>query len=125
MISFKEFLSLYQLNEKLITFGGKAYPKFGQVVILAGGAGCFNGDTLVKTETGDKRISEIKNGDKVLSFNENTKEYEYQSVIDLYRYNGESKKMVEIEFEDGEKVICTEDHEFLIDDNWIMAKDLI
>ncbi len=27
------------LTEKLITFGGKAYPKFNQVVILAGGAG--------------------------------------------------------------------------------------
>ena len=36
MKSFKDFTSL---DEALITFGGKAYPKFGQVVILAGGAG--------------------------------------------------------------------------------------
>lgn len=27
------------LQEALITFGGKAYPKFGNIVILAGGAG--------------------------------------------------------------------------------------
>ena len=31
------------LLEKLITLGGKAYPKFGQVVILAGGAGSGKG----------------------------------------------------------------------------------
>lgn len=34
------------LLEKLITFGGKAYPKFGNVVILAGGAGSGKGFTL-------------------------------------------------------------------------------
>lgn len=27
------------LDEKLITFGGKAYPKFGQIILLSGGAG--------------------------------------------------------------------------------------
>jgi hypothetical protein len=31
------------LNEKLITFGGQAYPKFGNVVILAGGGGSGKG----------------------------------------------------------------------------------
>jgi len=31
------------LDEALITFGGKAYPKFGQVVILAGGAASGKG----------------------------------------------------------------------------------
>lgn len=35
-----------QLEEALITFGGRAYPKFGQVVILAGGAGSGKGFTL-------------------------------------------------------------------------------
>lgn len=40
MKSFKEFT---ELEEALITFGGKAYPKFGQVVIQAGGAGSGKG----------------------------------------------------------------------------------
>ena len=31
------------LMEKLITFGGKAYPKFGNVLIMAGGAGSGKG----------------------------------------------------------------------------------
>lgn len=45
MLSFKHFLeSEYQeLSEKLITLAGQAYPKFGQVVIMAGGAGSGKG----------------------------------------------------------------------------------
>jgi len=38
MLGFKEFLL-----EKLVTFGNKAYPKFGNIVILAGGAGSGKG----------------------------------------------------------------------------------
>lgn len=43
----------YFLNEKLITFGGKAYPKYGNVVFLAGGAGSGKGfikDNLIGIE---------------------------------------------------------------------------
>jgi len=49
MKSFKFFTeeALYEeaemLMEKLITFGGKAYPKFGHVLIMAGGAGSGKG----------------------------------------------------------------------------------
>lgn len=38
-----EINSLEELNEALITLGGKAYPKFGNVVIMAGGAGVGKG----------------------------------------------------------------------------------
>lgn len=41
MITFKEHIS--QLDEVAIQFGRKAYPKFGQVVILAGGSGSGKG----------------------------------------------------------------------------------
>lgn len=44
MRSFKDFCQeAFQLDEKLITFGNQAYPKFGQIVILAGGAGSGKG----------------------------------------------------------------------------------
>jgi hypothetical protein len=36
------------LLEKLITFGGQAYPKFGNIVIMAGGAGSGKGFILDK-----------------------------------------------------------------------------
>lgn len=46
MATFKEFFAGKTLSEKLITFGGKAYPKFGQVLILAGGSGSGKGFVL-------------------------------------------------------------------------------
>lgn len=42
-LSFREFYDLQYLEEKLITFGGQAYPKFNTIVIMAGGAGSGKG----------------------------------------------------------------------------------
>jgi hypothetical protein len=42
MIKFSDFLS-QSLTEKLMVFGKSAYPKFGNIVILAGGAGSGKG----------------------------------------------------------------------------------
>lgn len=55
MKSFKEYLTEeYELiMEKLITFGGKAYPRSGNIVIMAGGAGSGKGfvkDRLIGLE---------------------------------------------------------------------------
>ena len=83
MLNFKEFSDLYEpepiveetireeyleeqydvLLEKLITFGGKAYPKFGNVVIMAGGAGSGKGfvkDKLVGLEGFTFDVDELK-----------------------------------------------------------------
>jgi len=123
---FKEMFT-NPMNEVLITLGKKAYPKFGNIVILAGGAGCFDGDTVINTSEGYKNISDIKINDKVLSINEDTKVQEYQKVTNTFIYKPE-KKMIEIIFEDenGEesKVKCTSDHKFLVGDKWVEAKDL-
>jgi hypothetical protein len=51
------------LLEKLITFGGQAYPKFGNVVIMAGGAGSGKGfvkDKLVGIEGKVFDVDELK-----------------------------------------------------------------
>ena len=51
------------LLEKLITFGGKAYPKFGNIVIMAGGAGSGKGfvkDKLVGIEGYTFDVDELK-----------------------------------------------------------------
>lgn len=67
MQSYREFL-----EEKLITFGGKAYPKFGQIIILAGGAGCYPKGTEFFTGSGWKNIEEYKEGDQVLQYDAET-----------------------------------------------------
>ena len=51
------------LVEALITFGGKAYPKFGNIVIMAGGAGSGKGfvkDKLVGIEGRVFDVDELK-----------------------------------------------------------------
>ena len=51
------------LLEKLITFGGKAYPKFGNIVIMAGGAGSGKGfilSNLVGIEGKTFDVDELK-----------------------------------------------------------------
>jgi len=64
MLSFNEFVKhTSDLSEALITFGGQAYPKFGNVVIMAGGAGSGKGfvkDKLVGMEGYNFDVDELK-----------------------------------------------------------------
>lgn len=60
---FKDIELENELNEKLITFGGKAYPKFGNVVILSGGAGSGKGfvkEKLLGIEGQEYDVDELK-----------------------------------------------------------------
>lgn len=41
LLSYSQYRDM--LNEKLITFGGKVYPQFGQIVIVCGGGGSGKG----------------------------------------------------------------------------------
>lgn len=55
MLTFEKFMAeeYSELSEKLITFARQAYPKFGNIVILAGGAGSGKGfikDKLIGLE---------------------------------------------------------------------------
>lgn len=62
-MSFKTFLADNQLNEVLITFGKQRYPKFGQVVILAGGAASGKGfikDKLLGIEGKNFDVDQLK-----------------------------------------------------------------
>lgn len=125
MHSFDEFLHEQQLLEKLMIFGKSAYPKFGNIVILAGGAGCFESSTKVKTRDGLKDISDIKIGDEVLTINEDTQEFEYKKVLDNLQHYAQQKELVRVTLEDGSSFVCSDDHEFYIDSKWVKAKDLI
>lgn len=65
MLSFNSFIkeSFSDLSEALITFAGQAYPKFGNVIILAGGAGSGKGfvkDKLIGAEGYNFDVDELK-----------------------------------------------------------------
>ena len=120
-MKFKTFIK--SLNEVMLTFGKKTHPKFGQVIILSGGSGCFDKGTLVQTDNGHKPIQDIKLQDNVLSYNEATKTKEFKKVTNTFIHN-KTKKMVKLTFDNGEVIRCTEDHKFFIDGEYIQAKDI-
>lgn len=80
-----EFVNVKQtkirLTEDLISFGGKIYPKFGQAVILAGGAGCHaKGEKILKYDLTEANAEDVKVGD-ILMGDDNTP----RTVLKLHR----------------------------------------
>lgn len=108
------------LNEKLMKFGGN----YGNIIFLAGGAGCFDGDTLVNTKYGYKKISNIGVGEYVWTFSEKTGKRELCLVEEVKEFDEHPEEILELEFDNGEIVKCTENHEFYINDKWVKAKDI-
>ena len=114
------------LNESFILGEGKRY---NQVCFVVGGAGCFDKDTLVKMEVDYKKIKDISPGEKIWTFNEETKEIELDLVKEVFSHDYPSDSLLKLKFaENGETVICTESHLFLDTERtygkWIPAKYL-
>jgi hypothetical protein len=85
------------------------------------GGGCVVAGTKIQTAFGLKNIEDIQVGDLVNSV------YGYQEVSHIWNpetlLNG-NPECYEIEFEDGTLIKCSAEHKFIVDGNWIMAKDL-
>lgn len=82
---------------------------------------CFIAGTMVMTAVGMKRIEEIKRGDTVLAYDDNTSRYEEMPVTDTYI--NETEELVEINVGD-ETITCTPGHSFLTTKGWKKAGDL-
>lgn len=95
-----------------------------KAMFMAGFPGCFSGNTEIKTLKGYKFIKDINIGDLIYTLNEKTKEIEIKPVENVLSYSKYDNDIIELEFDNGQKVICTENHEFYIDGKWIKAKDL-
>ena len=91
--------------------------------VVKPGSFCFKEGTLVETKDGLKPIEEIKVGEEVLAFNEETGEQAYKRVVQLFR--NETKEWYHI-FANGEEVVCTAEHPFFVPEKnqFIPAKDL-
>ena len=84
---------------------------------------CFVAGTKILTEHGKKNIEDVKVGDKVWSWNENTKKQELKPVVQLFRNN--KRDMVYITV-GGEKITTTTEHPFYVKGKgWVRAKNLL
>jgi len=88
--------------------------------------GCFDKNTMIKTESGDKKISELSIDDKVLTYDEKTGTYEYVNPFMVFETpQSTNEKKVELVFEDGSIFKCTYNHEFLTTNRgWVKAGEL-
>lgn len=88
--------------------------------------GCFHPDTLIKTLSGEKKISDLSHDDKVLTYHIEENRYEYVNPLWVIPTpHSAGKKKIKLTMEDGSEVLCTEDHKFYTRNRgWIEAKDL-
>lgn len=100
----KNFTELYQtVTEKLITFGGKAYPKSGHVVIMAGGSGCLaKGTKILMFDGSYKAVELIEVGDNLMGPDSYPR-----TVNELY---SGTEPMVLIETTKGDSYIVNQSH---------------
>ena len=84
---------------------------------------CFTGDSLVETENGKKKIKDLTVGEKVVSYNETTKETELKEVVNFF--NNGKKKVIKIVLDNDRTIECTPDHKFLTKNRgWVEAINL-
>ena len=101
------------------------------VVLVAGKRGCMIGDTPIFTDKGYKQIKDFnENEDKIFSFNKDTKDFEWEKAK-LLHYPLENEDLNCIEFENGKKLLLTEEHPLLVASGdkllslfWVKSKDL-
>ncbi len=117
-------------NDRGLVYLGKGYVKMGQytslsnkilmdvarshVVLVAGKRGCLTEETLVFTDKGYKEIKNFnEKEDKILSFNKETKEFEWENAELLY-YKIDNEKLLEITFENEKRIRLTKEHPLLM-----------
>jgi radical SAM superfamily enzyme YgiQ (UPF0313 family) len=84
---------------------------------------CLDGETVITTAKGkNKKIKDIKIGDKIISFNIKSSKLEESTVINASKRS--VNELFQIKFADGQEILATEEHPFFINGDWIQAKNL-
>lgn len=87
--------------------------------------GCFSANTKVTLANGEtENISDLEIGAFVLTYNENTHEYEPNKITNVINQNLD-KEWIKLSFDDGTFIECTKDHLFLTKNrSWVEAQNL-
>jgi len=86
------------------------------------GGGCVVEGTKIKTPEGLVEIQNLNEGDIVIT---KCGEQTVSHVWNPDTLENGNPECYEIEFEDGYKVTCSDEHKFLVNGEWVLAKDLI
>lgn len=91
------------------------------------GDSCYSLDTPIFLSTGTKiAIGDLKNGDEVLTIDPLTLKQTPSKIYNHFIKSTEEygKPVVKITTFNGREVVCTDDHPFLTQHDWVHAKDL-
>ena len=87
------------------------------------GGGCLIAGTKIQLADGSmKSVEDFVVGDIVKTLDGDK---EVTAVWNPYTLDDGEPECYEVEFEDDYKVICSDRHKFLIEDQWVEAKDLV
>lgn len=116
---FKNDMELFETTFKWIS-------TISTVALIAAGytkafCRCFPAGTKVKTANGYVNIEEIKVGDEVLTYDENSGEITYSKVQETY--HNKVDLLYDIYYNDN-CLSATEGHEFYVDGEWVSAENL-
>ena len=76
--------------------------------------------TLVLTDSGYKKIEEIRKGDIVWAYNDTTQEYALKRVVDVFEYVRDTIYTIQIGIE---SIYATSDHPFFIGGRWLNVSE--
>ena len=87
---------------------------------------CFSADSLIKTPSGYKQISDMAIGDTIINYSEKEQVFKPDTVVNVFKNltKSSTEKMYELEFDNGKKIKVTGNHKFLTDRGWIRADQL-
>ncbi len=94
-------------------------------ILMSGVPGCFTAGQLIHTDKGVKPISEIKEGDMVLSYDHVHRINEYRKILQVHKYNEREDRLFRIRLKDGTIIEVTENHEFFDGVRYVKVKDIL
>jgi hypothetical protein len=113
-------LSLKDIPMVVVNHTYKTMELYSKDVV---GGGCLVEGTKIQLADGSLMcVEDFINGDLVKTLDGSK---EVTAVWNPYTLEDGTPECFEVEFEDGYKVICSDKHKFLIDGNWVEAKNLI
>ncbi|NEW04688.1 hypothetical protein GK047_01470 [Paenibacillus sp. SYP-B3998] len=84
---------------------------------------CFIAGTMILTDNGEKRIENIRVGDKVLAKDDKTGEMQYKEVKQLFQHEVDQTITISV---GSEKITTTKEHPFwIVGKGWVSSEDLM